>query len=99
MSEVKPFFLDSVFNWFKTNERAAWNTILIGVIICLFWLVIRLYQDRIKDKEASKQEMIREIRRAYDPKFQEIQDTINAKSSKLDTAINNVNDYLNDNKK
>ena len=94
MSEGNKLALDTVFNWFKTNERAAWNTLLIGAVVSLFLLVINLYQDRIEDKEKFKDEMILEIRRAYDPKFQEIRDTILSSSSRLDTAINNVNNHV-----
>ena len=98
MSEGNKLALGTVFHWFKTNERAAWNTLLIGAVVSLFWLVINLYQDRIEDNQKFKDEMIMEVRRAYDPKFRDIKETIDSSTSKLDTAINNVNNYVNQNK-
>ena len=99
MSEGNKNIFNTIFEAFVKDVKSAVITCLIIAVIYQWYQNGQLMQARIDDRDKFKDEVIEEVRRAYDPKFQDIKKNIVDKTGKLDTAINNVNEYVNDKSK
>lgn len=88
-------WFEVLYSAFKRDPRSAIMALMALAVGFLYYQNDRLQEKLLNRSDEYKAEIILEIKRAYDPKFQQIKDTVMSKSSRLDTTIQEVNEFIN----
>ncbi len=94
MEENKIKGFEVLFSAFKRDPRSALMALMALAIAFLYYQNAGLQEKLLNRSDEYKAEIVREIKRAYDPKFEQIKDTVISKSNRLDTTIQEVNNFI-----
>lgn len=80
---------------FKKDPRSAIMALMAISVAFLYYQNEKLQSKLLDRSDDYKNEIIKEIKRAYDPKFEEIKDTVISKANRIDTTLQEVNEFIN----
>ena len=98
MPDRTPNPFNAVFDWFVKDFKSAAITCLIVAVTYQWYQNGQLMEARVEDRDNFKNEIVKELKDRYDPGYNQMRDTVLAKSSRLDTSIENLNEFVNDQK-